>query len=399
MGTKLGKWLIEEYGEKKKSKTAREWRAGITKGIMHPQNTPELREKIGREQLIREARLLEEARLIEVKWTQVRTDFTIIHFPMANLDRLYEYEGITNPKTIIQKQKAFIEELLKGTREEWLVKYYSSLLKQLSEGIMSASAMDSEVLRCVYELARLEEYQFKRKFSENVFHNSKTFENEYQKRVITVLKKAPQIVEGMQDYEILAEFKILTYSQTLAIKGNLTYAIDDTFTVNTSNMPYGTIMNAQTLVHGKPILAEGVERVITIENQANYEDLKYDDHALYVFVHGFPSPKERNFLRHIADIVEEGTEFYHWSDMDLGGIRIYRFLKQNLFPTLQPMNMNAENYLNAIKDGHGINYNNDKKFKYEKLYAEGECPEELKELLELILKHGKDIEQEGVSPI
>ena len=85
--------------------------------------------------------------------------------------------------------------------------------------------------------------------------------------------------------------------------------------------------------------------------------------------------------------------------MDLGGIRIYRFLKQNLFPALQPMNMNAENYLNAIKDGHGIDYDNDKKIKYEELYASGECPEELKALLELILTHGKDIEQEGVSPI
>lgn len=398
MGTKLGKWFIEEYGEKK-TKTASEWRAGITKGSVHPKNTPELREKIGREQLIREARILEDAGLIKVKWTQVRTDFTIIHFQMENLDRLYEYEGITNPKTVIQQQKTLLEEWLKDIREDWLANYYSSILKQIVEGKKRLDEKETQVLRCVYELARLQEYQFKRKFSEKVFHDSKKLEKEYEKRVITVLKKAPQIIEGMQDYEILAEFKILTYSQTLAIKGNLTYSIDDTFAVNTSNMPYGTILNAQTLVHGKPIVTEGVRRVITIENQANYEDMKYDDHTLYVFVHGFPSPKERNFLRHIADIAEEGTEFYHWSDMDLGGIRIYRFLKQNLFPALQPMNMNAENYLNAIKDGHGIDYDNDKKIKYEELYASGECPEELKALLELILTHGKDIEQEGVSPI
>lgn len=399
MGTKLGKWLIEEYGEKKNSKIASKWRAGITKGSVHPKNTPELREKIGREQLIREARILEDARLIEVKWTQVRTDFTIIHFLMENLDRLYEYEGITNPKTVIQQQKALLEEWLKEIREDWLANYYSSILKQIVEGKKRLDEKETQVLRCVYELARLQEYQFKRKFSDNVFHNSKTFENIYQNRVITVLKNAPQIVEGMEDYEVLAEFKILTYSQTLAFKGNLTYTIDDTITVNTSNMPYGTILNAQTLVHGKPILAEGVKRVITIENQANYEDMKYDNHTLYIYVHGFPSPKERNFLRHIADIVEEGTKFYHWSDMDLGGIRIYRFLKQNLFPDLQPMKMDAESYLKAIEDGHGIEYDNKKKKKYEELHAEGDCPEELKVLLELILKHGKDIEQEGVSPI
>jgi len=89
MGTKLGKWFIEEYGEKK-TKTASEWRAGITKGSVHPKNTPELREKIGREQLIREARILEDAGLIKVKWTQVRTDFTIIHFQMEN-----QYEPVS----------------------------------------------------------------------------------------------------------------------------------------------------------------------------------------------------------------------------------------------------------------------------------------------------------------
>lgn len=398
MGTKLGRWLIEEFGEKK-TKTAREWRAGITKGVKHPENTPELREKIGREQLIREARLLADANLIEVSWTQVRTDFTQIHFPMANLDQLYEYEGITNPKTIIQEQKAFIEELLNGTREDWLREYYSSIRKKIVEGNKKLSEKECEVLRCVYELVRLEEFQFMRMFSKNVFHNSKTFKNEYQKRVITVLRKAPEIDEEMDDYEVLAEFKILTYSQTLAVKGNLTFTIDDATTVDNSNLPYGTILNAQTLVHSKPISAEGVQRVITIENQANYEDMKYDDHTLYVFVHGFPSPKERNFLRHIVDIVDEGTEFYHWSDMDLGGIRIYRFLKQNLFPSLQPMKMDAESYLQAIGDGHGIPYDEKKRKKYEELHASGECPEELTELLKLILTHGKDIEQEGVSPI
>ena len=65
MGTQLGKWLIEEYGEKK-SKTASAWRAGITEGVKHPKNTPELRNKIGREQLLIDADLLEKAHLIKV---------------------------------------------------------------------------------------------------------------------------------------------------------------------------------------------------------------------------------------------------------------------------------------------------------------------------------------------
>lgn len=46
----------------------------------------------------------------------------------------------------------------------------------------------------------------------------------------------------------------------------------------------------------KPVKLSGVRRIMTIENKANYESMAYAEDTLYIFCHGFFSPKERRFL-------------------------------------------------------------------------------------------------------
>ena len=55
----------------------------------------------------------------------------------------------------------------------------------------------------------------------------------------------------------------LTYSQTLAWKGNLVYSIEGR-TQDSSQMIYGELINAQTLVHSEPVSIEGIKNIITI---------------------------------------------------------------------------------------------------------------------------------------
>lgn len=71
--------------------------------------------------------------------------------------------------------------------------------------------------------------------------------------------------------------------------------------------------------------------MITIENKANYESMEYSGDTLYIYCHGFFSPKERRFLRRAEELAGPETEFLHWSDMDYGGIRIFRFMKEKVF--------------------------------------------------------------------
>ncbi len=389
MSKTLSQYLIEQYAECK-TKSASEWRAGCNDGIKHPKIDQLVIEKIGKQNLIKQAEKLEHLGLLKPDWTPFHKDIKKIDFPMASLDKLYELEHRTNPRKIIHAQIDSITKWKEDTDKEWLIKYYSDMLQKLEHGILVQNADDELFLYCLYKLAKLEDYTWKRFFSEEVFHDSKAFEKKYESRVLTVLKKYNDIPDGMEEYEILAEYGILTYSQTLAWKGNLVYSMEGN-KIDSSSMIYGNLMNAQTLVHSTPVSLTGVKKIITIENQANYEDMVYDPEILYIFIHGFPSPKARIFLKHLLEVADDKIQYYHWGDMDLGGIRIFQYLKKTLFPNIKPMNMDVTTYLEGIEAGKGIPFDQKKREKYRKLDAG-----ELEELKFCILEHGKDMEQEGV---
>lgn len=146
---------------------------------------------------------------------------------------------------------------------------------------------------------------------------------------------------------------------------------------------------SQTLERAFPVSIKGVQRIVTIENKANYEEMKYREDTLYLFCHGFYSPKERIFLKRLMEVAEGEIQYFHWGDMDMGGIRIFRFNKKNIFPKLKPYKMDREAFQEALERGAGIPLEEKKKEKLEKLNAG-----ELEELKKCILEKGVEIEQE-----
>ena len=111
----------------------------------------------------------------------------------------------------------------------------------------------------------------------------------------------------MTDDEILSVHGILSYAQVMEWKGPLLYKLkggqeyiedkarEKEYEIDTSQNQYGTVINSQTLERAFPVSIKGVQRIVTIENKANYEEMKYREDTLYLFCHGFYSPKERIF--------------------------------------------------------------------------------------------------------
>jgi hypothetical protein len=89
------------------------------------------------------------------------------------------------------------------------------------------------------------------------------------------------------------------------------------------------------------------------------------------------------------DMVSDEVTFEHWSDLDYGGIRIYLFMKNKVFPKVKPLNMDVSNYENLYKNTKGYSISEDKRKLLEKLDAG-----ELTDLKECILKYGIEFEQE-----
>lgn len=136
-------------------------------------------------------------------------------------------------------------------------------------------------------------------------------------------------------------------------------------------------------------LRNSVEKIIVIENKANYESMEYDPKVLYIFCHGYFSPKEVRFLQMLMKTAPEEIQCYHWGDMDYGGIQIFLYNEKNIFPNLIPWKMDVPSYKAALEKEKGIKLCSKKQKKLEALNAG-----KLEVLKQCILENKMEIEQE-----
>lgn len=386
----LAQWLIQKINTKS-------YRAGRLTGMMHPAVDQKMIDRVGgKHHLLDQAKELERDErlkgLFRADWSGMKTDIKKLDFSVDIMRELCRREGIEDPR---MRQLRFMGQVERWRREagaDWLSPFYEHLGKRLEEGdeVKDIDLENEEYFRCLNALARNTEPVWKRIFSAAVFYDSKRFQNDYQSRMVTMLTKySPFYEEGMTDEELLAAHGILSYAQTLEWKGALCYRLEPGETIDTSRQIYGTVLNAQTLERAEPVSMPGIKRIMTIENKANYESMEYADDTLYIYCHGFFSPKERKFLKHLSEIAEPDTEYLHWGDMDYGGIRIFQFNQRELFPSLKPYRMGREEFMKAVGLHAGIKIEAGKRRKLEEM--EAGCLEELRKC---ILETNMEIEQE-----
>lgn len=72
--------------------------------------------------------------------------------------------------------------------------------------------------------------------------------------------------------------------------------------------------------------------LLTIENYASFNRYarEIDDGSLVVYTGGFASAGVIDVLRALLALLPNNVPFYHWGDMDPGGLRIFRFLEEAL---------------------------------------------------------------------
>ena len=371
------------------------YRSGNLDGMRHPSvDGKMIRAAGGMRNLINEAEELEKAGLIRAERKNLGMDIVRIHYPVSVIPELCIRAGVEDPRA---KQLRWIRAAGKWAGEAkgtFLEPYYDALLQRLEAGqdVKKPDMEDGDFFHCLYRAAAIESPVWRRQFSSEVLHDSKMFEKKYQDKVVTVLEKySPLSEEGMTADDILRVHGIKTYSQTLEWKGPLVYRIGSGKPIDSSVNLFGTVINAQTLEQAVPIAVPGIRHIILVENKANYESMDFREETLYIYCHGFFSPKELKFLGALTEITGGNTEYLHWGDMDLGGIRIFLYNQRKLFPGLKPYRMDASAYETAIAQGAGIPMKKEKKEKLQRLDAG-----DLDGLKECILETGMEIEQEAL---
>lgn len=371
------------------------YRSGNLDGMRHPAvDGGVIRAAGGMRNLINEADELEKAGLIRTERKNLGADIVRIHYPVSAIPKLCRRAGVEDPR---DRQLRWIRTADKWAGEAegtFLEPYYEALLRRLETGqeVKKPDMEDEDYFRCLNRAAVIETPVWRRQFSSEVLHDSKLFEKKYQDKVVTVMEKySPLSEEGMTADDILRVHGIKTYSQSLEWKGALVYRIGNGNPIDSSVNIFGTVINAQTLEQAVPAAAPGIRRIMLIENKANYESMDFREDTLYIYCHGFFSPKELKFLSALTGIADENTEYLHWGDLDLGGIRIFLYNQRKLFPGLKPYRMDASAYETAIAQGAGIPVKKEKKEKLQRLDAG-----DLDGLKECILKTGMEIEQEAL---
>ena len=109
-----------------------------------------------------------------------------------------------------------------------------------------------------------------------------------------------------------------------------------------SGFRYGAVLNGEMLRHAS-IPPQCFKRIITVENKANFMAMPYEEGNLLIFSHGFFSPRERQFLLRLLHAVSDAA-YYHTGDLDYGGIRIFKYIRTQIFPELKPWQMDVQTY-------------------------------------------------------
>ena len=391
------------------------YRAGTRSKQWHIEADQKLLDAVGgRSVLLRQAGELEKLTGISgkiiVKWKAVRTEIEKITVSPDAIPLLCQVEQIEDPRERQLSQMELTESWKSRVAQaDWLIPYYDHILERLNSGKLVKDVPGLEDPLFFLFLNKTAEERkplYRRAFSaqvctiwngiaqtkqsESKITPTKRFEKIYQSAVLSVLKQySPLYEEGMSDEELLTAHGILTYAQTLEFKGAVSYRIDDGPAISTAAQIYGTMFNKQTLENAVPISIVGIRQIMTIENKANYEKMQFRPDTLYIFCHGFFSPPERKFLSRVVALAGTDTEYFHWGDMDYGGIRIFKCLQKNLFPKLKPWKMDVTDYKMALQMGASISLETDKRERFEQMDAGVLTP-----LKEAILKNGKEIEQE-----
>lgn len=328
---------------------------------------------------------------------------------LSGIENAYAVAGKKPKRQILNTLLARIDEILPkflGKPEtRWIRQFLDDTRQVITNKASTAGFLppDEEhamaVLRALEVLVTSEDQQWlERVFSLRCFRDSKYFEKKVRSRFISILKKYMldgEYPDEVTDEEILAQAGILKSPELIEFKGNITGRIGNS-RIDFSAFAYGAVINSDTV---KDLTIDGtgnVRKVLFIENKANFIQFiaqNNDEELMVVYHGGFYSPIKGVFFRKLYEAsFNHGIEFYHWSDMDLGGFMLFNRLKTNIIPTLKPYMMDTTAFLSKTEYGQPI----DSRYacKLEKLLKD-ERFQEFWELIALMLEKRLKVEQEA----
>ena len=345
---------------------------------------------------------LEQQGIVSLSWVKFKegTELSKVALLLDSVEQAYTMAGIT-PKLEKIKRLREILNPLAAHPWEWVKNWWKQTDEDLSRRKSSGLDLDdpdgyADLVKVLTALPGMEQDTPKRLFSQEVFLDSKHFEQKVEKRLVSLLKTCVE-TEFDTDQEYLDSIGIVQHPRSVFVSGMFQFRVGETI-IDTKGLPGGIGLSMQTVAQME-MLDLPIERIIMIENLTSYHQWiqhRPGAHELVIYTGGFPDGVLKTFLSKLAGLFDSchvNIPVYHWGDIDLGGIRIFEYLKHNYFTNLQPLWMD-EQILEQYKD-RGIPIKDSYLAKVEALLDDPRFSS-WENVLRTMLKHRIRLEQETV---
>ncbi|MDO5140472.1 MAG: DUF2220 family protein [Eubacteriales bacterium] len=299
--------------------------------------------------------------LIDFSWVKHEAGNLVDRVWLVNesIDACYERIGRVSLRKTLEAFVTTADGYLSGFRDSSDLKIYleesiayTKQRKKLKAPFTADIKLDADILECLVHLDHTPD-QPERVFSSKWFGDSKYFEHNLKSKVVSILKEIRKARLGtdeeadddyLSDDDLLAERGLYRWPEIYELNGPIVFLMDDGSLIDLQSQVYGAYVNSDTVKHIAEIDGAKVERVIFIENKANYIDYQSRSRLpgdLVIYHGGCYSPMKGVLFLKICEGCRT-ARVYHWSDIDLGGFRIFTRLRKNIAPNVRPLFMDVE---------------------------------------------------------
>lgn len=345
------------------------------------------------EQINEACRILEERGFVTIDW-RIRDQYiSAVELNVNQVDVVYDY--LNRPRKHEHEQALIMLLSAYTDRSDFVGRFAQEMVARLNKHLSVkryfdlSNIKDSEdLLTALCALVEQQEEILKRKFSVLLFKDSKRFER-IENRVISIIREFSG-EDFREDDDVLAEFNVLTNPSYVYMKGKgLFQCFKETIDLEKLGMEW--VLNAKA-VERLAILHLPVERVLTIENLTTFYEYEAKD-ELVIYLGGYHNRLRRALLKKIHQQYPN-LLFYHWGDIDLGGIQIFHHLRKKTQIPVQPLFMDLQTLKRYEHDAQRI----DNKSYMKKLTAllSDEQYHEFHEVIHYMVDHQIRLEQERI---
>ena len=352
---------------------------------------------------------LKEAGMVDYSWEKYEEGnlvdrIWLLYEPTEKLYQAYEMVGLIPMQIQLEQCRCAIENCMKVIHKEWILEFLKECLetmderKKLPKFFQGSRGQYLDLLKALTALDSVDTEILERVFSTRVYGNSKWFEKNVRSKFISVMRhiKREENDQEFEDDELLLMAGIARYPEVMEFRGKVLTELYNGARIDYSQQVHGAYINSNLAEEVKRVHFPEVSKVLFIENKANYiwYLMNYNEgDELIVFHGGFYSPAKGKWFQKIYESsLEKQISFYHWSDIDKGGMDIFCRLRDSIIPKLQPYKMDIETFEAYKNRGIKITENAYKRKLEAMRNDERYCI--FYDLLEAILESGVIIEQE-----